>query len=54
MGRRQRSRIIAVLYHVTVDTIPEMIASKKAVPLNDFDMYLKELRERVSRHQSRA
>jgi len=51
-GRKQRSRIIAVLCHVTVDTIPDMIASKKAVPLNDLDTYLKELRERVRRHQS--
>jgi hypothetical protein len=51
-GRKQHSRIVAVLCHVTVDTIPDMIASKKAVPLNDFDTYLKELRERVSRHQS--
>jgi hypothetical protein len=49
-GRRKVSRIVAVLCHVTIDTIPKLIASKKAVPLNDFDAYLKELRERVSRH----
>ncbi len=49
-GRRRRSRIVAVLCHVEVDTVPDMIASKKAVPLNQFDEYLKELRDRVSRH----
>jgi len=48
-GRKKKSRIVAVLCHVTVDTIPKLIASKKAFPLNDFDTYLKELRERASR-----
>jgi hypothetical protein len=51
-GRKQRSRIVAVLCHVTVDTIPKLIASKKAVPLNDLDAYLKELSDRVSRYPS--
>jgi len=50
-GRRRRSRIVAVLCHVEVDTVPEMIASKKALPLNQFDDYLRELRDRVSRRQ---
>ncbi|MBN2023728.1 MAG: toll/interleukin-1 receptor domain-containing protein [Pirellulales bacterium] len=49
-GRRQRSRITAVLCHVGVDTIPDMIASKKAIPINDLDDYLRELRRRVERH----
>jgi hypothetical protein len=51
-GRRQNARIIAVLCHVETDTIPEMIKSKKAVPINSFDKYLNELRRRVERHQS--
>lgn len=48
-GRRRhpRIRIIAVLCHVTVESIPDMIASKKAVPLNEFDQYVDELRQRV-------
>ena len=48
---RARYRIVAVLCHVTVDTIPEMLASKKALPLNAFDDYLRELRERLRRHK---
>jgi len=48
---RARYRIVAVLCHVRVDTIPEMLASKKAIPLNAFDEYLKELKERVRRHK---
>jgi len=28
-----------------------MIASKKAVPINDFDQYLRELKQRVSGSQ---
>jgi len=50
-GRRRHSRIIAVLCHVTVDSIPNMIASKKAVPINEFGQYLRELRQRVSGSQ---
>lgn len=48
-GRRQRFRVVAVLCHVQVDTIPDMIRSKKAITVNEFDDYLKELRRRVSR-----
>jgi hypothetical protein len=48
-GRRRNSRIIAVLCHVQVDSIPGMIASKKAVPINQFDQYQRELKQRVSR-----
>jgi hypothetical protein len=35
------------MYHVSVDPIPDIIKNKKAIPLNDFDHYLTELRERV-------
>jgi len=51
-GRRQNARIIAILCHVKVDNIPNIIRSKKAVPINSFDEYLKELRQRVERHRS--
>ena len=50
-GRRRHSRIVAVLCHVQVDTIPDMIASKKAVPLNEFDDYLRDLKKRVGRYK---
>ena len=49
-GKRQRARIVAVLCHVEVDRIPDIIGSKKAVPLNSFDDYLEELKQRVERH----
>jgi len=51
-GKRQNARIIAVLCHVDVDRIPDFIGSKKAVPINSFDDYLEELRQRVERHHS--
>ncbi len=51
-ARRKNARIIAVLCHVDVDTIPGMIKSKKAVPLNELDDYLKELAVRVKAHGS--
>ncbi len=50
-GRRRRFRITAVLCHVQVDTIPDMIASKKAIPINDLDAYFKEIKKRVQRHK---
>jgi hypothetical protein len=40
-------RITPVLCHVKVDRIPDLIKSKKAVPLNDFDQYLEALRHRA-------
>lgn len=51
-GRRRNARIIAVLCHVETDTIPGMIQSKKAVPINSFDEYLDELRHRVEKYSS--
>jgi hypothetical protein len=50
-GRRRKARIVAVLCHVKVDTIPDIIASKKAVPINELDEYFKELRRRVEKHK---
>lgn len=46
-GRRKKARIVPVLCHVQVDTIPAIIKAKKAIPLNEFDNYLKELKRRV-------
>lgn len=50
-GRRQRARIVAVLCHVEVDTIPDIIGSKKAVSINSFDEYLEQLKHRVEGYQ---
>ena len=46
-GRRRNARIIAVLCHVEFDTIPDMIKSKKAISINQFDEYVKELAGRI-------
>jgi hypothetical protein len=48
-GWRKKFPIAAILCHVTVDSIPDIIKSKKALTLNDFDKYLKELSERVKK-----
>ena len=48
-GRRLGFRIVSILCHVEVDAIPDMLASKKAWSINDFDEYLKELKKRVAR-----
>jgi hypothetical protein len=49
-GWSRRSRVVVILDHVTVDSAPDIIKSKKAISLNDFDNYLKELAERVRAH----
>ena len=46
-GRSKRMRIVFIMYHVSVDPIPDMIKNKKAIPLNDFDQYVNELADRV-------
>ena len=46
-GRSKRVRIVSVLYHVTVNPIPAIIKSAKAVPLNELDDYLNELAKRI-------
>lgn len=51
-GRRRDSRIVALLCHVEIDTIPDMIASKKAISINEFEQYLKDLGKRAHRHGS--
>lgn len=51
-GRRQKARIVAVLCHVEVDSIPDIIGSKKAVPINKLDDYLKQLKRCVEQSKS--
>lgn len=40
-------RIVALLYHVDIDPIPDMIKSKKVFDLNEIDRYVEELAARV-------
>ncbi|QDV38103.1 toll/interleukin-1 receptor domain-containing protein [Tautonia plasticadhaerens] len=42
-----KTRITVVLYHVEVDSVPDMLKSKKAIALNDLDEYLSEVAKRV-------
>jgi hypothetical protein len=51
-GRRKNYRIIVVLCHAGVDTIPAIISSKKAYSINVLDEYLTELKRRVEKHMS--
>ena len=45
-------RIVAILHHIGPKKIPEIMQSKKAFNLNDFDsLYLKELLHRVRDHR---
>jgi hypothetical protein len=52
-GWSKRIRILLIMYHVTVDPIPDMIKNKKAIPLNDFDQYANDLAERVRGYHGR-
>jgi hypothetical protein len=45
-----KTRIVVLMCHVSVDPIPGLIKSKKAIPLNEFGNYLSELRNRVLAH----
>jgi hypothetical protein len=47
LGRGRGIRIVPILYHVEIDPIPEMLKSKRAYHLNDFDSYLKGVSDRV-------
>lgn len=46
-GWRKGFRIVAMLEHVKIDPIPEMIKSKKVFKLNEFDTYLNEVAKRA-------
>lgn len=52
-GWSKKVRIILVMYHVSVDPIPDMIKNKKALPLNDFDQYVLELGKRVREYHGK-
>jgi hypothetical protein len=43
-------RIVILLCQISVDPIPPMLKSKKAIHLNDLDSYLNELAHRVGGH----
>jgi len=51
-GWRKSFRIAAILEHVDVDPIPEIIKSKKAIGLNDFDVYMRELSLRAKERRN--
>jgi predicted nucleotide-binding protein len=46
-GQRRRMRIVAIMCHVSVESIPSLIRDKKAISLNDLDDYLSELERRA-------
>jgi len=48
-GWRKNFRIVAILHHVDIDPIPEIIKSKKAIKINDIDNYFTEVSKRVNR-----
>lgn len=52
-GWSKSARIIPIMCHVDVDTVPRMIRSKKAINLNDCGDYLAELKQRVERHHGK-
>jgi hypothetical protein len=47
---RKTMRITAVLCHVQVTAIPDMLKSKKVISINELNPYLTALRERVKKH----
>jgi hypothetical protein len=46
-GLSERMRITMLTCHVSVDPIPALLKTKKAISLNDIDNYLNELAQRV-------
>ena len=47
-----RKQIVPVLVHLEVDPIPAIIKSKKAIKINDFDNYLRELSARIEKRKN--
>ncbi len=50
-GWRKNFRIVAILDHVDIDPIPEIIKSRKAIKINELDNYLSEIFTRVRKTQ---
>lgn len=50
---RRNVRIVALLYHLEMDSIPKMIQSKRAYNLNDVDDYLSELAARIDKQRTK-
>lgn len=48
-GWSKKIRIVPMLCHVDTDPLPGILKAKKAIPLNDVDQYLGELKRRVGR-----
>lgn len=51
-GWRKNFRIVAVLDHVDINPIPEIIKSKKAIKINEIDNYFAEISKRVNRGEN--
>jgi hypothetical protein len=49
-GCRKTMRIVPILCHVDVDTVPDMIKAKKAIHMNDCEAFFAELKERVKKY----
>ncbi len=49
-GCRKTMRIVPILCHVDVDTVPDMIKAKKAIHINDCEAFFGELKERVKKY----
>jgi hypothetical protein len=49
-GRRKGFRIVVVLCHVDAGPIPAIIRGNKAIDINQFDDYVRELKARVKEH----
>lgn len=48
-GWRKNFRIMPILYHVGIDQVPDVIKDKKAININDFDRYTREISARVKK-----
>ena len=46
-GRSSNAKVVMVLCHTGLDVIPDIIKSKKALPINELPGYLSDLKSRV-------
>ncbi len=49
-GHSQKMRITAIMCHIDVDLIPDMLKSKKAIDIKDCDDFFAELKRRSQKH----